>query len=279
MNGFFRGVLERISAHLRVVTTRPGSLRWPHNMLGTLLNTGAIFLGAILGLATKLDVPMRRQQQIKVLLGVATAWFGFKLLWDGLRWNGLLSSTARHCFYQLVIVLVAMVLGHAIGKWCRIQAWMNHLGQSAKNKLENAAADRAKAAGDGLMAAALLFCAAPLGLIGALEDGLQRCFQPLAIKAVMDGLAALSFARMFGWTALLAAVPVAAFLSGIALLGDRLAPWLGAQGVLGVIHASAGLIMTCIALVIFEARKVEIANYLPALVVAPALMKLAQALL
>ncbi len=242
-------------------------------MLGTLLNAGAILLGAMLGLATRYEIPAGRQQQIKVLLGLACVWFGFRLIWIGLATN-----TVKSFFYQLLIVLMAMVVGHAIGKLCRIQHWMNRIGQSAKAKLDRAAADPKKAAGDGVIAATLLFCAAPLGIVGALEDGLQRYFAPLAIKAVMDGLAALSFARMFGWTAMVAAVPVAAFLSGLTLLGDRIEPWLNAQGLLGVVHASGGLIMTYVALMIFEVKKVEIGNYLPALIAAPALMKLSQLL-
>ncbi len=240
-------------------------------MLGTLLNAGAIVLGAILGLATKSEIPGGRQQQIKALLGLACVWFGFRLLWIGLA-----TGTAKFFFYQLLIVLLAMIVGHAVGKLCGIQRLMNRIGQSAKAKLERAAAQPKKAASDGVIAAALLFCAAPLGIVGALEDGLQRYFAPLAIKAVMDGLAAFSFARMFGWTAMVAAVPVAAFLSGLTLLGDRIEPWLAAQGLLGVVHASSGLIMTYVTLVIFEVKKVEIANYLPALVVAPVLMKISE---
>ncbi|HTD68781.1 MAG TPA: DUF554 family protein [Candidatus Limnocylindria bacterium] len=242
-------------------------------MLGTLLNSGAIFLGAVFGLVTKIEISARLQHQIKVLLGVATSFFGLKLVWIGLK-----PDSSGSFLHKLGIVLVAMVLGHLIGKLLGIQAWMNRLGQNAKAKLERASTEGKNAASDGLMAAALLFCAAPLGIIGALEDGLQRYFQPLAIKAVMDCLAALSFARLFGWTAMLAAIPVAAFLSGFTLLGDRIEPWLASQGLLGVFHACSGLIMTYIALIIFEIKKVEIGNYLPALIVAPALMKLSRVL-
>jgi uncharacterized protein len=247
-----------------------GTLRGKRTMLGTLLNAGAILLGAILGCATKVEVSVRRQQQIKVLLGVATAFFGLKLLWAGLA-----SGTAGF-FHQFIIAVIAMIVGHLVGKLCRIQLLMNRIGRTAKAKLERASQPGAKAAGEGFMAATLLFCAAPLGIVGALEDGLSRYFQPLAIKAVMDGLAALSFARMFGWTAMLSAVPVAAFLSGLALLGERLGPLLGQHGVLGVVDASAGLLMTYVALIIFEVKRVEIGDYLPALVIAPALMKLSQ---
>ncbi len=248
-------------------------------MIGTFLNAGAILLGAIIGLATRFEVPTRRQQQIKVLLGVATAWFGLKLLWDGLT-SGITGFSARLFFGQFIIVLVAMVLGHLLGRACRIQVLMNRIGQYAKSKLETAAARRGKTwRGDGFIAITLLFCAAPLGIVGALEDGLSRYFQPLAVKAVMDGLAALSFARMFGWTALLSVVPVVAFLSGWTLLGARFEPWLTGEGLIGVVHASAGLIITYVALVIFEVKKVEIGNYLPALAIAPALMKLSQLLL
>lgn len=243
-------------------------------MLGTLLNAGAIFLGAVIGLATTLNLAAPRQQQLKIILGVATTWFGLQLVWKGLA----LPGTVKGFFIQLLVVLVAMVLGHSIGKLCRIQKLMNRVGQTAQRLLESATKKRANAPSDGLLAATMLFCAAPLGLVGALEDGMQRYFAPLAIKAVMDGLASLSFARMFGWTAMVAALPVAAFLSGLTLLGMRLAPWLEAQQIIGVFHASAGLILTYITLLIFEVKKVEIANYLPSLVVAPALMKLWQVL-
>jgi len=240
-------------------------------MIGTLINTGAIVLGAAVALTTKLDVAVGRQQQIKVLLGVATAFFGLKLLWTGLA-----TGSAKHFLHQFGIVLLAMILGSLLGRLCRIQALMNHIGQSAKVKLERVAGGGARIPGEGFMTATLLFCAAPLGIVGALEDGLARNFEPLAIKAVMDGLAALSFTRMFGWPVLLSAVPLGTLLLTLTILGAALGPWLGGQGVLGVVHASAGLLLTYVALVIFEVKRVEIGNYLPALVVAPALMKLSQ---
>ena len=101
-------------------------------MLGTLINAGAILLGGFLGTATRLDLAAPRQQQLKVLLGVATTFFGLKLVWIGLASTG----TARGFFRQLAVVLLAMVVGHLLGKVCRVQALFNKLGHDAKLKLE-----------------------------------------------------------------------------------------------------------------------------------------------
>ena len=86
-------------------------------MLGTLINAGAILLGAIIGLSTRLNVAAPRQQQIKILLGVAAAWFGLRLVWIGLA-----VGPATFFFQQLTVVLAAMVVGHLLGKLVGIQA-------------------------------------------------------------------------------------------------------------------------------------------------------------
>ncbi len=63
----------------------------------------------------------------------------------------------------------------------------------------------------------MLFCAAPLGLIGAVADGLSGYFYLLAVKAVMDGLATLGSVKTLGWPAALSAFPVFLFLGVITL--------------------------------------------------------------
>ena len=69
-------------------------------------------------------------------------------------------------------------------------------------------------ASDGFLACTVLFCAAPLGLLGAVTDGLAGDFYLLAVKAVMDGLAMTGFMKIFGWPAALSAFPVYAVLGG-----------------------------------------------------------------
>jgi uncharacterized membrane protein YqgA involved in biofilm formation len=125
---------------------------------------------------------------------------------------------------------------------------------------------------DGFCACTILFWAAPLGLIGAVVDGLAGYFYLLAVKAVMDGLAMTSFVKMFRWPAALSALPVFAFLGGITLACQAyVRPLLDQHQLIDSVNAAAGLCACAVVLVIFEVRKVQLANYLPALAVAPLL--------
>jgi uncharacterized membrane protein YqgA involved in biofilm formation len=124
----------------------------------------------------------------------------------------------------------------------------------------------------------VLFCAAPLGWLGAVADGLSGYFWLLAVKAVMDALAMTSFIKIFRWPAALSAFPVFVLLGGITLV-CRLyaAPFLDSHSLhehdlINSVNAAAGVIACAVALVIFEIRKVELANFLPGLAMAPLLV-------
>jgi uncharacterized membrane protein YqgA involved in biofilm formation len=103
-------------------------------------------------------------------------------------------------------------------------------------------------------------------------DGLSGYFYLLAFKGVMDGLAMASFVKMFRWPAALSAIPVFALLGFITLICQLYArPFLEDRQLLDPVNAAAGLVACAIALVIFEVRKVELANFLPSIAIAPLL--------
>ena len=232
-------------------------------MLGTLFNVAGILLGGILGLATKAEIPPRRQLLIKVLIGLALVWFGLKI-----AFSSLTAYDWRYFVKLFLILLVAMTAGRLLGRLARIQAGMNRLGQLAKEKLASASERWI----DGFIASALLFCASPLGIVGAIEDGLAtNRYQPLLIKGVIDGLAAFSFARMFGWPVLAAALPVAALQAAIAWGSRAGEAWLRTHGIVDPIHVVCGFLVLYVSLIVFEVKKVELGDYLPAIIVAPAL--------
>jgi len=232
-------------------------------MLGTLFNFAGILLGGLAGLILKRDLPARQQAILKVAVGVALAWFGFAIALS--RKSGLLAGDWRYFGKLFLILLVSMVAGRMIGRLLRIQKGLNQLGQMAKEKLGT------EKRNDGLLAAVILFCAAPLGIVGAVEDGLANQFPPLLIKGVIDGMAAMSFARMFGVRLLAAALPVAALQLAISFGALQAEPWLRSHQMLDALHVVCGFLILYVSLIIFEVKKVELGDYLPAMLVAPAL--------
>lgn len=237
-------------------------------MIGTIINSAAIALGAGLGLAGRTGPSPTAQTALKTLIGAYTVYAGVSATWRHI--NG----SAWSCFKQLAIVIVAMMLGRLVGRALRLQDRVNRLGAIATRRFENAQRHPPGAPGDGLVTCTLLFCVPPISLLGALEDGLTGSFRTLGAKAVMDGLAAHTFATLFRRGVLLSAVPVLAIQGTITLLGHALQPTLVAHGLLDSVCATSGLLVFSIALLLLEVRRIQVADYLPSLLVAPLLTRL-----
>ena len=240
-------------------------------MTGALLNAIGILLGGLWGLAMRKPLSLRTQVFFRSALGLSTVVFGLRLVWLSL------AGTFLTALGQIFIALAAVTVGFWIGKLLRLQKWSNRLGRRAGNVIASAQTNTPRKAGEGFGACTVLFCAAPLGWLGAVTDGLSDYFWLLAVKAVMDALAMAGFVKIFRWPAALSAFPVWVLLGGIALACRLYAlPFLDSHSLhdhdlVNSVNAAAGFIACAVVLVIFEVRKVELANFLPCLAVAPLL--------
>lgn len=235
-------------------------------MIGAFLNALGILAGALFGLARRQPVTARTQAFFKSALGAFTVFYGLRLVYESVH------GSFFACWQQITVAFLAVVLGYWLGRLLRLQTWSNRVGHHAAMLLAAAQKNPPGPPAAGFAAATVLFCAAPLGFLGAVADGLQDYFYLLLLKAVMDGLAMVSFVILFRWPVALAAVPVFFFFNGLAwVVRLGLQPWLLAHGLAGSVGIAAGLVTCTVALVILEVRRVELANYLPALAVAPLL--------
>lgn len=203
---------------------------------------------------------------LRSVLGACTVFSGLCLIWISI--NGTFLEVLK----QICIAVLAVAVGPLLGKLIGLQKLSNHLGRYAGRIITAGQTGSSRKVSDGFKACAVLFCAAPLGLIGAVADGLSGYFYLLAVKAVMDGFATLGLVKNLGWPTALSAFPVFLFLGAITMLCQFYArPWLALHGLINPVNIVAGLIACAVAVVIFEVRKIELANYLPALAVAPLL--------
>jgi len=235
-------------------------------LIGTLLNVAGILIGGIIGLIKRKPLSIAQESWLKLALGVFTVFYGLRLA------VSTLSSPFGHILKQFVIIVVALMLGKITGRVIGLQKGSNRLGQKAKEMIAIASTGGRRNAADGFKTCALLYCAAPLGILGSVSDGLSGYYYPLAVKGVMDGLATLGFISMFGWSVLLAALPVLALQGTITLGCAQLAQNFGQhQALLLSVNSVAGLLIFAVALVILQIKKVELADYLPSLLFAPVL--------
>lgn len=244
--------------------------RSPHNqaVTGAFLNALGILLGGLLGLLQPRPFSLRVQYFFKSVLGALVIVFALQLIWDNL------AGSLLTCLKELFLVAVAVVAGFWVGRLLRLQTISNRLGRHAGNLISGAQKNPPGKPADGFVAGTILFCAAPLGIVGAVADGVGGCLTLLALKGIMDALASAAFVQMFRWPAALSAIPVYLFLTAITEACHSLA-----GGVLAVpalahpVMVAAGFVTACLPMIIFEVRRVELANFLPALAVAPLLAK------
>lgn len=228
-------------------------------MLGTLVNVGAIVVGALLGLVLKKGIPNQiRDSLIKaeglaiVLIGVSSVlgeMFSVDLGTGGLVCNGGL------------LLLVSLVLGCVIGELLRIDDRINAAGLRIEQRF---AADDGFA--KGLVTAALLFCIGAMSVIGPINDGLAGDRTILYIKSTLDFTTALVLTSVLGIGVLFAAIPVLVFQAIPALLAKQLAPLITPELLSSFCMVGYSLV-TVMGINFLSESKVKTANLLPALLV------------
>jgi uncharacterized protein len=231
---------------------------------GTLLNAVAIVAGGLAGLTLRRQISPASQAALKVLLGAFTVYAGLSLTWQGV--NGTFAQVLR----QLLIVLGALMLGNVTGKLLGLQKAVNRLGHFAKDRFTRANSGAPGGFSEGFLTCSILYCVAPLAVVGPVAEALSGNWKPLAIKAVMDGLATMAFVTCFGWGAMLSVVPVVAVQGTIWLLVRAAQPQLG-DALANSVTATAGMLVFTVSLIVLELKKVELADYLPSLAFAPVL--------
>ena len=237
-------------------------------MIGTILNVAGIIVGGAVGLLRRKPLSPASESYFKVVLGAFTVFYGLRLTWVSI------SGSFVEVLRQLTVVIVSLMLGKIIGRLLHLQKLSNRIGQHARAQIASASTNHRQRFNQGFQTCAALFCASPLGLLGATQDGLtlSTYFYPLAIKAVLDGLAAMGFVKLFGRGVLLSAVPVLALQGTITLMAARVfEPILSVHNLINPVNAVGGLLVFCVALVMLSLKKIELADYLPSLIVAPLL--------
>ncbi|HZB75354.1 MAG TPA: DUF554 domain-containing protein [Solirubrobacteraceae bacterium] len=234
-------------------------------MVGTLINVGTVLAGTAIGTAIGPRLPQRIQQRVLAGLGLITLALGIDL---ALAWGGEDTSTSTPLY-----VLGGVLLGGIVGELLGIERRLEALGDTLQARLTHHGSEEHSTVSEGFVTASLLFCVGSLTVVGSIQDGLTGDYQLLATKAVLDGFAAVALSATLGWGVGLSAITVL-LLQGAITLGAGLFDDLLVGEALAVLTSAGGVTIIGIALKLLDIKDVKVGNFLPALVIAPALVAL-----
>lgn len=225
-------------------------------MTGTFINIVTVLVGGLVGLFLGARVPERLKQTITAGLGLFTAALGIKMF--------IQTENA-------IIVLGSLLVGGVLGEWWQIEAGLQAFGRWLERRF-NRQSGSANRFVQGFLAASLLFCVGPMTILGAIQDGLTGNYELLAIKAVLDGFAALAFASTLGIGVLFSVLVILVYQGGISLLAAQFSAVL-TDTMITEMTAAGGVLLLGLAIgSLLEIRPIRLGNFLPALVLAPLLV-------
>jgi uncharacterized protein len=232
-------------------------------VLGTLLNVGAVLVGTAVGVTLGRRLPAGLQQRVLAGLGLVTAVIGVDL---ALAWR----ETSP--LYVLGAVLLGGLVGEAIGIEARLARLGDRLQARVTRRRDRTRDGRAASTvSEAFFTASLLFCVGPLTVVGSFEDGLNGNVEPLATKSLLDGFASIALASTLGAGVAFAAVTVLV-VQGALTLGASLFEDVLRGEALSAMTSTGGVLIIGIALKLLDLKDVKVGNFLPALVLAPALV-------
>ena len=239
-------------------------------LIGTLLNVATVLVGTAVGLLLGSRMPERVRSGVTVALGLFVVAIALSL---ALR---VFTDPAVRPGDDLA-VLGAVLLGVVIGELLRLHDGLEALGAWFQRRLARASAEDGappSRIAEGFVTASLVFCVGPLTLLGSLANGLTGDVQLLAIKSLLDGVAAIAFAAALGPGVALSALTVLVVQGVIAGAAFLLRDVMDEPTVIAV-TATGGIILLGLGVRLLDLKPVRVANFLPALVVAPLLVRLA----
>ncbi|HHT51040.1 MAG TPA: DUF554 domain-containing protein [Eubacteriaceae bacterium] len=213
-------------------------------LLGTIVNSSTIIIGAIIGVIIKKGIPERINDTILKGLALGIMVYGIS---EGIKTG------------NLIIVLASLVLGGIIGEIIDIDKKLENLGTFIEGKFKNKGGNISQA----FVTTSLMYCIGAMAITGALQSGLQNDHTTLYAKSLIDFVVSIIFGSTLGIGVALSGISVFIYQGSITLLAALLKTLLQ-DPVIREMTAIGGILIAGISLNMLGLTKIRLANLLPA---------------
>lgn len=222
------------------------------NLIGVLVNVATVLIGSTVGLIFKKGISKKYTDAVMTGIGLCTVLIGIQ---------GMLKGE------NVLVAIISMVIGAIIGTAADIDGKLNGAGEYLSKKLKKGDSDKVSIA-EGFVTASLLFCVGAMTIIGSLESGLKGEHTTIFTKSILDLFSSCMLSASLGIGVIFAAIFVFVFQGGIVLLAGFLEPLLSDSAV-AEITCAGSLMILALGLNLTGLSKFKVANYFPALILAP----------
>lgn len=218
-------------------------------MLGTIVNTIAIIVGALVGLLLKKGLSDQLANALMKGLGLCTLYLGI---------SGSLKGE------NSLILIISIVIGALIGEGLKLEDKIGSFGNWIEKKFNKDSQTTSIA--QGFVTSSLVFCVGAMAIVGSLQSGLQGNYEMLINKSMLDFVAAMIFASTLGVGVVFAAGLVFVYQGTITLLARWIAPFLS-ENTIAEMTCVGSVLIIGLALNMLGITKLKIMNYVPAVFV------------
>jgi len=215
---------------------------------GTLVNSGAILIGSLIGLSAGRRLPERMKRILMQTLGLAVVIIGLQMALAG---------------REIIAVIGCLLLGAITGEIVDVEKQVEKIGEWLKARFRSNSSTFV----EGFVTASLLYLSGAMFIVGAIQDGTTGDAGTLYVKALLDGVASMAFASALGIGVAFSALSVLVVQGSITILASQLL-FLQDPRVLNAVTATGGILILAIGINLLELKKIPVGNLLPALVYA-----------
>lgn len=220
-------------------------------MIANVINMLTVMVGSLIGMILKKGIPKKVSSAVMTALGVCTAYIGI---------------TGAMCDANLLIIIASMIIGTVIGTAIEIDNKINSFGIMIEEKFKSKGEKGIIA--KGFVTASLLFCVGSMTITGALQAGITGDTKLIITKSMLDLMSSMMLASSFGIGVFLASFFVLIFQGTLTIFAEFISPFLS-SGAINAMTATGSLITLMIGFNLMSISKIKVADYLPAIVIAP----------
>lgn len=219
-------------------------------LVGTLVNTGAVIAGSLLGLLLGNILPERLRDTVMKGLGLCTLFVGI---------DGMLGGS------NALIAIISVAVGAVIGELCDLDGHLNRFAEALERRFKRGR-ESGPSLAEGFVTASLVFCVGAMTIVGALNDGLTGNHEMLFTKATLDFVSSIIFASSLGLGVILSAAAIFTIEGGIACLASLVSPILQQNpNTVPEMTVVGSILIVGISLNLLGVTKLKVMNYVPAI--------------